>query len=238
MPDREDDHLSQIATRWSLLLRARGDGDMGGEARAALLLRYHAPVYRYLRGLVRNEAEAEELCQEFAVRFLRGGFRHADPDRGRFRDYLRVALQHLVAERSRRRPSPLPLNADVSGTVFDATAGADDRFQDLWQKELLARAWAALAEQSAARGDQFFEVLRLKAEDPARTSAVLADELTRRHGRPVTAAGVRQTLHRARAQFVDLLRAEVAASLPTDDPVEVDAELADLGLLAYCHGSG
>src|SRR5947209_1354255 len=104
-----------------------------------------------------------------------------------------------------------------------------ERVQELWRKELLNRAWSALERQSAAAGDRLYEVLRLKADAPARTSAALAEELTHRHGRPFTADGVRQTLHRARAKFVDLLRAEVAASVPTDDPTEVDAELAELG---------
>src|SRR4051812_1379878 len=108
MAAREDERLSQIATRWSLLQQARGAGDA---AWGELLLRYHAPVYRYLRGLVRDDAAAEDLCQEFALRFLRGDFRHADPDRGRFRDYLKVALRHLAGERS-RRPRPLPLGGD------------------------------------------------------------------------------------------------------------------------------
>ena len=85
---------------------------------------------------------------------------------------------------------------------------------------------------------QVHEVLRLKSDDPTRTSDVLAAELTRRHGRAFTAEGVRQTLHRARARFVELLRAEVAASVPTDDPAEVDAELAELGLLVYCSPAG
>jgi hypothetical protein len=108
----------------------------------------------------------------------------------------------------------------------------------LWRKELLNRAWTALAEQSAARGDSFSEVLRLKSAGPDRTSAALAEELTRRQGRPVTAEGVRQTLRRARVRFVQLLRAEVAASIPTEDPAEVDAELAELGLLVYCEPGG
>ena len=234
MTAHENDRLSQIATRWSLLLQARGGGNTGHAAWGELLLRYHAPVYRYLRGLVRDETEAEDLCQEFAVRFLRGDFRHADPARGRFRDYLKVALQHLAGERSRRRPPPLPLNGDRSSPAPVLPAAADERFQELWRAELLGRAWAELAGLSAARGDQFYEVLRLKSDDPARTSDALAEELTRRHGRPITASAARQTLHRAREKFADLLRAAVAASIPTDDPSEVDAELAELGLLVYC----
>ncbi len=238
MANREDDRLSQIATRWSLLLQARGDGTAGRGAWGELLLRYHATVYRYLRGTVRDEAEAEELCQEFALRFLRGDFRHADPARGRFRDYLKAALQHLAVERSRRRPPPLPLDGEQPLPGPDAAAAAGERFKELWRAELLRRTWDALAEQSAARGDLSYDVLRLKAEDPARTSAALAEDLTRRHGRAVTADGARQALRRARARFVELLRAEVAASVPSDDPAEVDAELADLGLLVYCDPGG
>jgi len=49
---------------------------------------------------------------------------------------------------------------------------------------------------------------------------------------------VRQTPCRARARCVEPLRAEVAASVPTDDPAEVDADLADLGLLVYCAPAG
>jgi RNA polymerase sigma-70 factor (ECF subfamily) len=237
MAENDADRISQIVTRWSLLLRAREGGDASRAAWGELLLRYHAPVYRYLRGLVGDDAEAEELCQEFALRFLRGDFRHADPDRGRFRDYLKVALQHLAGERS-RRPRPLPLTGGSSTPDSKFTTAEGGRFQDLWRKELLNRAWAALAEQSAARGDQFYEVLWLKAENPARTSEAMAAELTRRHGRLLTAPGVRQTLHRARERFVEVLRAEVAASVPTDDPAEVDAELAELGLLAYCDPAG
>src|SRR5438874_6628061 len=89
-----DTHLSQIATRWTLLLQAHGvEEDARTAALAQLLPRYVAPAYYYLLCRVRDEGLAEELCQEFALRFLRGRFRHADPLRGRFRDYLRVALQ-------------------------------------------------------------------------------------------------------------------------------------------------
>src|SRR4051812_18638375 len=189
MADREDDRLSQIATRWSLLRQARGGGDAGRGAWGELLLRYHAPVYRYLRALVRDEVEAEELCQEFALRFLRGDFRHANPDRGRFRDYLRVALQHLAGERLRRRPPPLPLTGDRSDPAPDSPAEAV-RFHHLGGAELLGGGGDALAGESAPRGAQFFEVLRRKPSARARPSAALAEELTRRHGRPVTAAGV------------------------------------------------
>src|SRR4051812_12204671 len=112
----DEQHISQIATRWSLMTQAhRGADPDRHAAQGELLARYCASAYRYLRALVRDEAGAEELCQEFALRFLRGDFRHADPQRGRFRDYLKAALCHLAGEHLRRelaRLAPLPAGGD------------------------------------------------------------------------------------------------------------------------------
>jgi RNA polymerase sigma-70 factor (ECF subfamily) len=224
----DDTHLSQIATRWSLLWEANGnDPAHRSAARGELLLRYVAPVYRYLRAVVRDSARAEDLCQEFALRFLRGDFRHADPNRGRFRNYLKSALCHLAAEEAKRERGRFrPLSEQLDTPVPDA----DDCFVDLWRSGLIDRTWNALAQSSKV----FYETLRMKSNHPDHTSAMLAEELTRCEGRHITAESARQTLHRARERFAELLRAEVAASIPTDDPAVVDAELADLGLLVYC----
>jgi RNA polymerase sigma-70 factor (ECF subfamily) len=62
----------------------------------------------------------------------------------------------------------------------------------------------------------------------------MAEQLGARLGRPVTSAGGRQTLHRARAKFADLLVAEVARSLETSAPDRIEQELLDLDLLRYC----
>src|SRR5262249_42952651 len=110
----------------------------------------------------------------------------------------------------------------------------DQRFLDLWRSELLNRTWATFAQASTGQGDRFYEVLRMKSEDPSRTSTILAAELARRHGGAYTAAEGRQTLRRAREKFARLLRAEVAASLPTNDVAEVEAELVELALVVYC----
>src|SRR3954447_22073371 len=99
----DETRLSQIATHWSLLLQAHGPDDSARHAALAELLpRYCTAVYRYLRSLVRDDAAAEELCQEFALRFIRGDFRRVDPRRGRFRDYLQAVLVHLAGESARR----------------------------------------------------------------------------------------------------------------------------------------
>jgi len=230
-----DTHLSQVLTHWSLLGRAHAaDAEAAREARAEFLPRYCAPVYRYLLGIVGNADRAEELAQEFALRFVRGDFRHARPERGRFRDYLKAALRHLVAE-VRRRPAltvePLPDQVVAPTPAADAADAAE--FVRLWRHELINRAWAELEHESNSRGQLLYQALRLKADAPDRSALEVARLLADANRRPVTADSARQFLHRARQRFAALLRQEVAISLPTDDDAAIDEELADLGLLVY-----
>ena len=65
--------------------------------------------------------------------------------------------------------------------------------------ELLARAWEALAETDASPGRALYTVLRFRVDHPDMRSASMAEALAERLGKDLTAAGVRQTLHRARS---------------------------------------
>ena len=77
-----DDRLSRISTMWTLVLQAHGGpADAATTAQRLLMQRYCGSVYRYLLGAVRDEDAAMELFQEFALRFARGDFRRADPQR-------------------------------------------------------------------------------------------------------------------------------------------------------------
>ena len=77
-----DDRLSRIETQWTAVLRAHGQSIAGAKsARGHLLLRYSGAVYRYLLGAIRDPDAAGDLCQEFAVRFLRGDFHRVAPRR-------------------------------------------------------------------------------------------------------------------------------------------------------------
>jgi RNA polymerase sigma-70 factor (ECF subfamily) len=163
------------------------------------------------------------------LRFLRGDFRRADPQRGRFRDYVKTALIHLVNDyyrAQRERPGPLP--ADVSGPA--APADADAQFLASWGEELLNRTWAALAETNPT----FHAVLLAHVQHPDLQSPQLAEQLTAQLGKPFTATHIRVTLHRAREKFADLLLEEVARSLETPTEAELEQELRDLRLLKLC----
>jgi RNA polymerase sigma-70 factor (ECF subfamily) len=62
----------------------------------------------------------------------------------------------------------------------------------------------------------------------------MAEQLSATLGKPLTAAGVRQTLHRAREKFADLVLEEVLHSLATPTVEQLEEELTELGLLDYC----
>ena len=112
--DAFNQHLSQISTVWTVLHQANAGPTSArdaGEAQTRLLQRYGAAIYRYLLAAVRDRDAADELFQEFALRFVRGDFSRADESRGRFRDFLKTALFHLVvdAQRRSRRTSTPPI---------------------------------------------------------------------------------------------------------------------------------
>jgi RNA polymerase sigma-70 factor (ECF subfamily) len=193
-------------------------------------------VYRYLLGALRDRDAADDLFQEFALRFLRGAFRNADPQRGRFRDFVKTALYHLIVDHQNKklkvRP-PLPLGAGGVEPARTDPHEFDQEFTRSWRDDVLGRAWAALQESSQG-GTPYYLVLRLRSEQPELSSTQLAQRLIQQLGRAVTADWVRQTLRRAREQFANLLLDELACSLemPTRDRLE--QELIDLNLLNYC----
>ena len=225
-----EQRLSRIATMWTEVFRAHGTGvDADLAARNRLMLRYSGSIYRYLLGAVRDPDLASDLCQEFAVRFLRGDFRRAAPERGRFRDYVKIALVNLVNDHHRRRQkSPKALSQDAA-----APSIGNDEFETGWRTELLDHTWKALA----AANPTFHATLALRIEDPDLPSSEMAEKLTQQLGRPITAENVRKTIQRAHAKFADLLLEQVAESLDEPTADELEAELKELDLLRYCQSA-
>ena len=231
-----DGRLSRMATLWSLVCQAhQGPEEAMRAARQRLLERYGGAVRRYLLGALHDPDAADELLQEFALQFLRGGFWRADPEQGRFRNYLKTVLFRLVVHyRRRQHRQPLPLREDAVGAADPGPANSEQAFLRSWRDELLARAWRALERVPGPTGPPFYVVLRFRADHADMRSPEMARQLAAQLGRPLTAAGVRQILHRARERFADALLDEVMNSLdrPTEDQLE--QELTDLGLLGYC----
>src|SRR5262249_52345463 len=153
-----------------------------------------------------------------------------------FRNFVKGTLFHLVADyrkKQRQWPRPLPARG-IALAAPPEEVEADRLFVESWRDELLARAWAELAALQAATGQPFYDVLRFRADHPEMRSAELAEQLTTQLSRPFTAAGVRQTLRRARERFAALLVEEVTHSLENSETEQLEEELGELGLLDYC----
>jgi RNA polymerase sigma-70 factor (ECF subfamily) len=195
--------------------------------------RYAGAVYRYLLGAVRDKDVATELFQEFALRFVRGDLRRADPARGRFRNYVKVAIIHLVSDyyRSRRNwPQPLPDDFALPIDHTTSSLDPDDRFVDSWREELVSRTWAAMAVAHPA----LHAALVFHLEHPEIPSPGVADRLTADLGKRVTPTNARVMLHRAREKFGDLLVEEVAQTLDSPTQDELSQELSILRLDKLC----
>ena len=232
--DERDRRLSSISTIWSALRQAHaGQPEVAAAAQRLLLERYGGAVHRYLLAALGDPSAADDLTQEFALCLVRGDFRQADPQRGRFRAYVKTVLFHLVSayrKRQRKQPEPRPADSPALAGLGAPAEDSDRAFNDSWRDQLLGRAWEALARARPP----FHAVLRFRAAHPKMPSHEMAERLGRELGKPVTADWVRQTLRRARDLFTELLIDEVAHSLDAPTPEQVEDELRGLGLLAYC----
>jgi RNA polymerase sigma-70 factor (ECF subfamily) len=229
-------HLSQITTLWSVVGQAhQGPGEVVTAAQRQLLDRYGGAIRRYLMAAVRDPDGADELFQTFAYRFLHGDLRGADPQRGRFRDFVKGVLFHLIVDYHKRsRAQPLPDEHPALTAGPPSLSDSDRDFLTSWRDDLLARAWGTLEEFERQTGQPYFTVLRYRADNPDIRSPQMAEELSSQLGKTFNPASVRQSLHRAREKFADLLLEEVVQSLDSPSTESLEQELIDLELLDYC----
>jgi RNA polymerase sigma-70 factor (ECF subfamily) len=231
-------HISQIETIWPVLRQAHeGDPAAVNAAQQVILQRYRPAIFRYLVACLGDAEAADDLCQEFSLRFVRGDFRNANPEKGRFRDLLKSSLYHLIIDyhkrRNRRMPqlSPdAPEPSDDSGSTLDS----DRQFLAAWRADLLNKAWEKLAQEEKNTGRPMHTVLHFRAANQEMRSAKMAEQLTGRLGKEVTGDWVRKWLHAARERFAEFLLDEVAASLDNPTREAVEQELIDLELYQYC----
>jgi len=225
--------LGGVSTLWTIVLNAR-DKDVA--ARQELCRRYHPAVERYLRSAIREPGVAGDLAQEFAIKVLRGDLSGVVRERGRFRDFVKGVLRHLITDHYRKRVREVQPgeNAPEPASPHDDLAAMDQAWARGWRQELLNRAWNALADFQAKSGQLVFDVLRFRADNPELKSHEMAERLTQKLGKPVTGDWVRQNIHRARERFGDLLLAEIVDTLNDPTASDLEDELIELELLQYC----
>jgi RNA polymerase sigma factor (sigma-70 family) len=235
------------ATRHSVVAGISStDRDVRRIAFDALVAAYWRPVYKYVRIKWRADRDdAADLTQEFFARaFEKGSLGRFDPDRARFRTFLRVCLdgfvanEHKAASRIKRGGGisfvPLDFAAAEHELVdhrptgsADANAvvpSADDEalFRQEWVRALFADGVAALRESCEASGkSKHFAVFeRYDIDDDVNgrpTYAQLGAEL----GIPVTQ--VTNYLAFARRELRRLVLERLRAVCATDEEFRLEA---------------
>lgn len=222
-------------TRWTLVLRSRGEGDEAKVALSDLCAAYYEPVVSFLRREGRSEDVAREVAHAFFENALTGGLGAPDPSRGRFRGYLLGALKHFL---SKRRDAALagkrgggvehvPLfneNDTAPGLPMPGLSDDTLAFDREWALTLIARALAAL-EAEHSHKPEFFNALK-----PWLDGGAMASQADAALALGMSETAVKVAIHRLRARFRELVRAEIAATV--SDPAEVADELRHLIAIA------
>jgi RNA polymerase sigma-70 factor (ECF subfamily) len=218
------------ATRWTLVVRSRGDDTPAKAALSELCEAYYEPVVVFLRREGRGDDAARELAHGFFAGLLEGGaLRNAEEKRGRFRSYLLGALKHFLADQRDHAMAAkrgggvdhLQVDADASTSapglqiVDSSMAAPDSDFDRQWAISLLDSALRDLESEMSAEGKSaMFALLKpwLTGDADAASQASIADTLG------MSADAVKQSVLRLRKRFRALVKKRIA------DTVEAAAQ--------------
>jgi RNA polymerase sigma-70 factor (ECF subfamily) len=221
-------------TQWSLVLAAAAtDSPASREALEALCGRYWYPVYAEVRFAGNDSESSRDLTQGFFAQLLeRKALGLADPERGKFRNFLKTSVRNFLShqaerERARKRgggTSNLSLdleNAEKQYAVETAhTRTPEHVFDRRWGHAMLQQVLGRLREDMNQAGSlEQFE--RLAPFLMGRGEATSYRNLAIRWD--TTEAAIKMAVHRLRRKFGKLLREEVAHTV--GDRRDVNAEI-------------
>jgi RNA polymerase sigma-70 factor (ECF subfamily) len=240
-PDRVPaGQLSFATTHWSVVLEAgRFDAPQAVEALETLCRTYWYPLYAYIRRRGYGPEDAQDLTQEFFAQWLRKNYpARADRAKGKFRSFLLHALSQFLADQ-REQATALKRGG---GQIFISLdeENPEDRyrlempdeltpeklFERRWAQTILDQALARLRQEYAADGKAAtYEVLR--AFEPGEQSPLSYAEAAVQLG--VSESAVKSLIYRLRQRHGQLVREEIAHTVPT--VAEIDEELRYLVLV-------
>lgn len=222
-------------THWSLLVPGASSltDSIAREGRFAELCRqYWYPLYAFVRRRGYSCHDAQDLTQGFFAHLLGGDrFGNLDPARGKFRSYLLGAMEHFLSDRRKYENAQKRGGGETPISIEEEQA--EQRFQNEPADELSAspeklydRKWAITVieetrrelerEYASPRKRQVYEAIGgfLFAFPEAGDYAAIARQLD------VKEDNARKLVSRMRAQFRQLLRMRVRATVSSDEEIE------------------
>ena len=212
---------------------------------------YSLPIRRFFLCLCRNADEADEQCQEFALKFMSGSFHSFDPSKGRFRDFLKSALRNQVKRNGKlaaRRPGAIPDEHDVADpdqvSPFDRAICEFNAFEGEQIKHLVDKDMHANEVDGKNRYHSLLQFvlhyqrdrLQAFAESGGRSKIpvqAIVDFYREQHGEVVTPDTAKQRMHRAKSAYASKMISEIAVRQrnPTYATIRQDAE--EMNVLVY-----
>jgi len=221
-------------TRWTLVLQAGQQGDkVADRALDELCRAYWYPVYAFVRRSGKTLEEAQDLTQDFFVRFLERRYvAHADPAKGRFRSFLLVSVKHFLLDQEGRRFAEkrggrdriMALDCIDLERRFGAELSTHETpeaiFDRSWAQSLVARVMDDVRDAMDREGQSpLFD--QLKPFLPGNDETISYSELASKLG--TTEGALKVAVHRLRRKYREIFRAEIAHLV--SDPGEVDDEV-------------
>lgn len=229
-------------THWALVYSARADRSVLEQ----LLRMYWSPVYAFIRKQGYSGHDASDLTQEFLARVVIGRdvIGRANPERGRFRAFLKQALRNFLIDEHRtgRHSKGKHTSGRAGGAGALSLSGPEGDVRH--EPSLTDRTFDEFDRQWAAT---IVEMTLQRMEDAARREGltthwlafqanVLGPALRRTEARDLTTLGrelgvpdpahLSNMLQTMKRRFRRTLREVVAETVAT--PSEIEQELADL----------
>jgi RNA polymerase sigma-70 factor (ECF subfamily) len=216
-------------THWSVILAAGEQTSPQATAALEELCRsYWPPLYAYIRRRGYAQHDAEDLTQGFFAMLIESNlFGRADPEKGRFRSFMLVMLNHYLNDAYHRANAAkrgggkavvsLDDQAGESLVVPGSELSPEMEFQRNWATTVLRQALTRLQTESARTDKRgMFEALRPFLEGEAEHGDYA--EVAARLG--MTSNRVAVSVYRLRQRYGELVRSEIARTVTRPDEVE------------------
>jgi RNA polymerase sigma-70 factor (ECF subfamily) len=219
-------------THWSTVLAAGESASPGAsEALEKLCRTYWSPVCVFVRRQGYNREQAEDLTQGFFEQLIEKELAsRADPEHGRFRNFLLKVLTQFLADKHRRERAlkrgggkpllPLSRSLAEEPLVSETEPSSEMAFARKWALAVLDEVLGLLKHESEGSGRAaVFQALSpyLQGEQGLPHYAEVARQLG------MTESAVKVAVHRMRLRYRELLRAVVAQTVA--NPAEIDDEI-------------
>jgi RNA polymerase sigma factor (sigma-70 family) len=224
-------------THWSVVLAAgHQDSPQAADALETLCRSYWYPLYAYVRRRGYEPEDAQDLTQDFFAQLLRKNYpARAERAKGRFRTFLLHTLNQFLLDQ-RERAATLKRGGGQVLISLDEESPEDryrlevpndltpeKLFERRWAQTILDRALARLRAEFVTQGKgETYEVLQ--AFEPGEQNAMSYAEAAVHLG--VSESAVKSMIHRLRQRHRELVREEIAHTVPT--VTEIDDELRHL----------